>query len=112
MADRRPIILMTTTMHDAGMTPAPRGRRGSDGLPDRPGGPAPRGRRRRRDRRPHGGRLRCRADGRRRARLRVSAATGSAYDHVDVPAATERGILVVTTPGANTEASPSTSWPS
>jgi phosphoglycerate dehydrogenase-like enzyme len=28
---------------------------------------------------------------------------GVGYDHIEVPAATERGILVLTTPGANTE---------
>lgn len=37
------------------------------------------------------------------ARLRVVGRHGVGYDHIDVPAATERGILVLTTPGANTE---------
>lgn len=36
-------------------------------------------------------------------RLRVVGRHGVGYDHVDVPAATERGIQVVYTPGANTE---------
>lgn len=35
--------------------------------------------------------------------LRVIGRHGVGYDHVDIEAATERGILVVTTPGANTE---------
>jgi D-3-phosphoglycerate dehydrogenase len=37
-------------------------------------------------------------------RLRVIGRHGVGYDQVDVPAATERGIQVVYTPGANTEA--------
>ncbi len=37
-------------------------------------------------------------------RLRVVGRHGVGYDQVDVPAATERGIQVVYTPGANTEA--------
>ncbi|QDV32756.1 hydroxyacid dehydrogenase [Tautonia plasticadhaerens] len=37
-------------------------------------------------------------------RLRVVGRHGVGVDHVDVPAATERGILVVSTPGANKEA--------
>lgn len=37
-------------------------------------------------------------------RLQVVGRHGVGYDHVDVPAATERGIYVVTTPGANTGA--------
>jgi len=37
------------------------------------------------------------------ARLKVVGRHGVGYDHIDVPAATERGILVLTTPGANTE---------
>ncbi len=37
------------------------------------------------------------------ARLRVVGRHGVGFDHIDVPAATERGILVLTTPGANTE---------
>jgi D-3-phosphoglycerate dehydrogenase len=36
-------------------------------------------------------------------RLKVIGRHGVGYDHIDVPAATERGILVVFTPGANTE---------
>jgi D-3-phosphoglycerate dehydrogenase len=36
-------------------------------------------------------------------RLRVVGRHGVGYDHIDVPAATDRGIVVVTTPGANTE---------
>jgi D-3-phosphoglycerate dehydrogenase len=36
-------------------------------------------------------------------RLKVIGRHGVGYDHVDVPAATARGILVVYTPGANTE---------
>jgi D-3-phosphoglycerate dehydrogenase len=36
-------------------------------------------------------------------RLKVIGRHGVGYDHVDIPAATARGILVVTTPGANTE---------
>jgi D-3-phosphoglycerate dehydrogenase len=36
-------------------------------------------------------------------RLRVIGRHGVGYDHVDVPAATARGIQVVYTPGANTE---------
>jgi len=36
-------------------------------------------------------------------RLRVIGRHGVGYDQVDVPAATERGILVVYTPGANTQ---------
>jgi D-3-phosphoglycerate dehydrogenase len=35
-------------------------------------------------------------------RLMVIGRHGVGYDHIDVPAATARGILVVTTPGANT----------
>jgi D-3-phosphoglycerate dehydrogenase len=37
-------------------------------------------------------------------RLRVIGRHGVGYDQIDVPAATERGIQVVYTPGANTEA--------
>ncbi|MFO0959137.1 MAG: NAD(P)-dependent oxidoreductase [Isosphaeraceae bacterium] len=37
-------------------------------------------------------------------KLQVVGRHGVGYDHVDVPAATERGIYVVTTPGANTGA--------
>jgi phosphoglycerate dehydrogenase-like enzyme len=37
-------------------------------------------------------------------RLRVIGRHGVGYDQVDVPAATERGIQIVYTPGANTEA--------
>ena len=37
------------------------------------------------------------------ARLRVVGRHGVGFDHIDVPAATERGIYVLTTPGANTE---------
>src|SRR3954451_21947191 len=37
-------------------------------------------------------------------RLRVVGRHGVGYDQVDVPAATERGVQVVYTPGANTEA--------
>jgi D-3-phosphoglycerate dehydrogenase len=37
-------------------------------------------------------------------RLRVIGRHGVGYDQVDIPAATERGIQVVYTPGANTEA--------
>jgi D-3-phosphoglycerate dehydrogenase len=37
-------------------------------------------------------------------RLRVVGRHGVGYDQIDVPAATERGIQVVYTPGANTEA--------
>lgn len=37
-------------------------------------------------------------------RLKVVGRHGVGVDHVDVPAATERGILVVSTPGANKEA--------
>lgn len=37
-------------------------------------------------------------------RLRVVGRHGVGYDQVDIPAATERGIQVVYTPGANTEA--------
>ncbi len=36
-------------------------------------------------------------------RLRVVGRHGVGYDHVDVPAATARGVQVVVTPGANTE---------
>ncbi len=36
-------------------------------------------------------------------RLKVIGRHGVGYDHIDVKAATARGILVVTTPGANTE---------
>ncbi|HEX8201448.1 MAG TPA: hydroxyacid dehydrogenase, partial [Isosphaeraceae bacterium] len=36
-------------------------------------------------------------------RLRVIGRHGVGYDHIDVAAATARGILVLTTPGANTE---------
>jgi phosphoglycerate dehydrogenase-like enzyme len=36
-------------------------------------------------------------------RLKVVGRHGVGYDHIDVPAATERGVLVLTTPGANTE---------
>ena len=36
-------------------------------------------------------------------RLRVVGRHGVGYDHVDVPAATARGVQVVYTPGANTE---------
>jgi phosphoglycerate dehydrogenase-like enzyme len=36
-------------------------------------------------------------------RLRVVGRHGVGYDHIDVPAATARGVVVVTTPGANTE---------
>ncbi|GIW87727.1 MAG: hypothetical protein KatS3mg108_2051 [Isosphaeraceae bacterium] len=38
------------------------------------------------------------------ARLRVIGRHGVGYDQIDVVAATERGILVVNTPGANTQA--------
>src|SRR5262245_23938439 len=37
-------------------------------------------------------------------KLRVIGRHGVGYDQVDIPAATERGIQVVYTPGANTEA--------
>lgn len=36
-------------------------------------------------------------------RLKVVGRHGVGYDHVDIDAATARGVLVVTTPGANTE---------
>lgn len=37
-------------------------------------------------------------------RLQVVGRHGVGYDHIDVPAATDRGVFVVTTPGANTGA--------
>lgn len=37
-------------------------------------------------------------------KLKVIGRHGVGYDHIDIPAATERGILVITTPGANTGA--------
>src|SRR5437588_6019408 len=36
-------------------------------------------------------------------RLRVVGRHGVGFDHIDIEAATERGVFVVTTPGANTE---------
>lgn len=36
-------------------------------------------------------------------RLKVVGRHGVGYDHIDVPASTERGVLVLSTPGANTE---------
>ncbi len=102
MADRRPIILMTTTMHDAGMallheagevrmaspTDRPallRAVADADALVVRTAGV-------------YDAELMDAAP-----RLQVVGRHGVGYDHVDVEAATERGILVVTTPGANTE---------
>jgi phosphoglycerate dehydrogenase-like enzyme len=41
-------------------------------------------------------------------RLKVVGRHGVGYDHIDVPAATERGVLVLTTPGAIPRASAST----
>lgn len=43
-------------------------------------------------------------------RLKVISRTGIGYDAVDVPAATERGILVTTTPGANETAVADYTW--
>jgi len=43
-------------------------------------------------------------------RLKVISRTGIGYDAVDVPAATERGIVVTTTPGANETAVADYTW--
>ena len=101
---RRPIILSLTTMHESGMSllreagelrmasgarsrdPPARGRRGR--RPDDP------------DRRAS---IDAALAGLRRPTLKVVGRHGVGYDQIDIQAATERGIQVVYTPGANTE---------